>query len=90
MAIMLGVPISSTVCTLRNIPFVFGRFEFYFALLSFVAGFSFTKNTESGSLEKRTKFHTYKVKDERFYRAVLKKIYTSQSTLKESELKLRN
>jgi hypothetical protein len=27
------VPLSLTVCTLRNIPFVFGWFEFYFALL---------------------------------------------------------
>jgi hypothetical protein len=33
MAIIFGVPISFTVCTLSNIPFVFGRFEFYFALL---------------------------------------------------------
>jgi hypothetical protein len=33
MAIIFGVPISLTVCTLSNIPFVFGRFEFYFALL---------------------------------------------------------
>jgi hypothetical protein len=33
MAIFFGVPISLTVCTLNNIPFVFGRFEFYFALL---------------------------------------------------------
>jgi hypothetical protein len=30
---IFGVPISLTVCTLSNIPFVFGRFEFYFALL---------------------------------------------------------
>jgi hypothetical protein len=33
MAIIFGVPISLTVCTLSNIPFVFGLFEFYFALL---------------------------------------------------------
>jgi hypothetical protein len=30
---MFGVTISLTVSTLSNIPFVFGRFEFYFALL---------------------------------------------------------
>jgi hypothetical protein len=33
MAIIFGVPILFTVCTLNNISFVFGRFEFYFALL---------------------------------------------------------
>jgi hypothetical protein len=33
MAIIFGVPISLTVCTLSNIPFVVGQFEFYFALL---------------------------------------------------------
>jgi hypothetical protein len=33
MVIIFGVPISLTVCTWSNIPFVFGRFEFYFALL---------------------------------------------------------
>jgi hypothetical protein len=33
MAIIFSVPISLTVCTWSNIPFVFGRFEFYFALL---------------------------------------------------------
>jgi hypothetical protein len=33
MAIIFGVCIFLTVCTLSNIPFVFGRFEFYFALL---------------------------------------------------------
>jgi hypothetical protein len=32
-AIIFGVPISLTVCTLSNISFVFGQFEFYFALL---------------------------------------------------------
>jgi hypothetical protein len=33
MVIIFGVPISLTVCTLNNIPFVFGRFEFYFTLM---------------------------------------------------------
>jgi hypothetical protein len=33
MAIIFSVPISLTVCTLSNIPFVFGQFEFYFALV---------------------------------------------------------
>jgi hypothetical protein len=33
MAIIFGVPISLTVCTFGNMHFVFGRFEFYFALL---------------------------------------------------------
>jgi hypothetical protein len=33
LAIIFGVPISLTVFTLGNIPFVFGWFEFYFALL---------------------------------------------------------
>jgi hypothetical protein len=33
MEIIFGVPISLTVCTLSNIPFVFGWFKFYFALL---------------------------------------------------------
>jgi hypothetical protein len=33
MAIIFGVPISLTVCTLSNIPFVFWQMEFYFALL---------------------------------------------------------
>jgi hypothetical protein len=33
MAIIFGVCIFLTVCTLSNIPFVFWRFEFYFALL---------------------------------------------------------
>jgi hypothetical protein len=33
MARIVVVPISLTVCALSNIPFVFGRFEFYFALL---------------------------------------------------------
>jgi hypothetical protein len=32
-AVIFGVPISLTVCTLSNIPFVFGQFEFYVALL---------------------------------------------------------
>jgi hypothetical protein len=32
-AIIFGVPISLTVCTFSNMPFVFGRFEFYFELL---------------------------------------------------------
>jgi hypothetical protein len=32
-AIIFGVPIYLTVCTLSHIPFVFGRFKFYFALL---------------------------------------------------------
>jgi hypothetical protein len=32
-AVVLGVPVSLAVCTLRNAPFVSGRFEFYFALL---------------------------------------------------------
>jgi hypothetical protein len=31
MVIIFGVPISLTVCTMRNIPLVFGWFEFYFA-----------------------------------------------------------
>jgi hypothetical protein len=31
--IVLGVPMSLAICTLSNIPFVFGRFEFYLALL---------------------------------------------------------
>jgi hypothetical protein len=30
---MLGVPIFFTVFTFRNIPYVFGQFEFHFALL---------------------------------------------------------
>jgi hypothetical protein len=59
MAIIFGVLISLTVCTLSNIPFVFRRFEYYFALLYifyieyilvFGAGFSSIKNIESGSL----------------------------------------
>jgi hypothetical protein len=33
MAIILGVPISLTVCTLSNISFVFGWFKFCFVLL---------------------------------------------------------
>jgi hypothetical protein len=33
MAIIFGVPISLTVCTLSNIYFLFGQIEFYFALL---------------------------------------------------------
>jgi hypothetical protein len=33
MTIIFGLPISLTLCTLSNIPFVFGQFEFYFALL---------------------------------------------------------
>jgi hypothetical protein len=33
MAIIFGVPIFLTVGTLNNIPFVFGQFKFYFALL---------------------------------------------------------
>jgi hypothetical protein len=33
MAIIFGVSISLTVCTLNSISFVFGQFEFYFALL---------------------------------------------------------
>jgi hypothetical protein len=57
MAIIFGVPIL-TVCTLSNIHFVFGWFEFYFALLYisalnvsllFWADFSY-KNMKSGSL----------------------------------------
>jgi hypothetical protein len=50
-AIIAGMPIFLTVRTSSNIPFVFGRFEFYFALvyifymecLLFVEGFSSTK-----------------------------------------------
>jgi hypothetical protein len=38
--------------------------------------------------EKRTQFHTYKLKEERFYRVVLK-ICITPSTLKKSKLKLR-
>jgi hypothetical protein len=60
-AINFGVPISSIVCTLINIPFVFGRFEFYFALLYiFYIEYALViwdrfqfykkKNMESGSL----------------------------------------
>jgi hypothetical protein len=33
MAMIFGVPTSSTVCTMSNISFVFGQFKFYFALL---------------------------------------------------------
>jgi hypothetical protein len=56
-AIISGVPISLIVCTLNNIPFAFGRFKFYFALLyqstlnmSLLhgAGFSSAKNIERG------------------------------------------
>jgi hypothetical protein len=63
MAIIFGVPMSLTVCTLSTIPFVFGRFEFYLAmlyifyteyLLVIQDRFQFykkhTKNMESGSL----------------------------------------
>jgi hypothetical protein len=31
--VIFGVPISYTVCALSNVTFVFGWFEFYFALL---------------------------------------------------------
>jgi hypothetical protein len=33
MAVIFGVSISFTVCTLNSNPFVFGLFKFYFALL---------------------------------------------------------
>jgi hypothetical protein len=58
-AVSSGVPISLTVCTLSNIPFVFGLFEFYFALLytfyiEYVLviwdRFQFYKNMERDSL----------------------------------------
>jgi hypothetical protein len=32
---VFGVPLALIVCTLSNIPFVFGWFEFYFALYIF-------------------------------------------------------
>jgi hypothetical protein len=59
MAIIFGVPMSLTVFTLSNVPFVFGRFEFYFALffilyIEYVLviwdRLKFYKNLESGSL----------------------------------------
>jgi hypothetical protein len=31
--VVFGVPISLAICTLSNIPFAFGWFEFYFSLL---------------------------------------------------------
>jgi hypothetical protein len=39
---------------------------------------------------KRTEFHTYKLKEERSFRVVLKNICTNPSTLKKSRLNLRN
>jgi hypothetical protein len=57
--IVFGVPISLEICTLSNIPFVFGQFGFYFALLYIfyveyifvIRGwFQSTKNSERGSL----------------------------------------
>jgi hypothetical protein len=59
-AIISGVPVSLTVCTLNNIPFVSVRFKFFILhcytkstlnmSLLFGAGFNSTKNMESGSL----------------------------------------
>jgi hypothetical protein len=48
--IIFGVPISLTVCTLRNIPFVFGRFKFYSTeyVLVIWGRFQFYKKTWRG------------------------------------------